>query len=75
MELVQIKTLLNDLLATPGEETGSVDDFSWVDTGKLIADMTADDFKAFNEKFALGVIKTYFDTRRWSKTLDRKSVV
>lgn len=70
MELVQIKTLLNDLLTTPGEECGSVDDFSWIDTGKLIADMSADDFKSFNEKFALGVIKTYFDTRRWTKNLD-----
>lgn len=70
MELVQIKTLVNDLLATPGEETGSVDDFSWEDVGTTLENMTADDFKSFNEKFALGVIKTYFDTRRWSKTLD-----
>lgn len=69
MELVQIKTLLNDLLSD-GKECGSVDDFSWIDTGTALADMTADDFKTFNEKFALGVVKTYFETRKWSKTLN-----
>ena len=70
MELVQIKTLLNDLMTTTGAECGSVDDFSWVDLGTAVESMTADQFKSFNEKFALGVVKTFFDTRRWTKTLD-----
>lgn len=70
MELVQIKTLLNDLLTETGRECGAVDDFSWQDTGTAIANLTADAFKTFNEKFALGVVKTYFETRRWKKSLD-----
>lgn len=70
MELVQIKTLLNDLLTKTGAECGAVDDFSWQDTGTAISALTADAFKTFNEKFALGVVKTYFETRRWSKSLD-----
>lgn len=70
MTLDQIKTLINTTLATAGHEVGSVDDFSWVDTGTTLANMTAADYNTFLNKFALGVIKTAFDTRVWERTLD-----
>lgn len=70
MTLTQIKTLINSTLSTVGQESGSLDDFSWVDTGTAIANLSAADFKTFLQKFALGVIKTEFDTRVWEHTLD-----
>lgn len=70
MTLVQIKTLINQTLQSVGQESGSLDDFSWIDTGKTIANLSADDFKTFLQKFALGVVKTEFDTRVWEHTLD-----
>lgn len=70
MTLTQIKTLINNTLATVGQESGALDDFSWIDTGKTINNLSADDFKSFLQKFALGVIKTEFDSRIWEHTLD-----
>ena len=70
MTLAQIKNLINSCLGTTGQESGSLDDFSWVDTGTAIANLSAADFKTFLQKFALGVVKTDFDTRVWEYTLD-----
>lgn len=70
MTLNQIKNLINSTLSTLGQESGAMDDFSWVDTGTAIANLSAADFKTFLQKFALGVIKTEFDTRVWEHTLD-----
>lgn len=70
MELVQIATLLQDLGADPGRECGSVDDYTWQDVGTSVETMTTDMFKSFGEKFAMGVIKTFFETRQWSKRFD-----
>lgn len=70
MQISQIKNLINATLATMGHEVGSVDDFSWEDTGKTLANMTAADYATYLNKFALGVIRTEFDSRVWERTLD-----
>lgn len=70
MQIAQIKTLINATLATMGHEVGSVDDFSWEDTGKTLAAMSASDYNTYLNKFALGVIRTEFDSRIWERTLD-----
>ena len=70
MQIAQIKTLINATLASMGHEVGSVDDFSWEDTGKTLASMTAADYATYLNKFALGVIRTEFDSRVWERTLD-----
>lgn len=70
MQISQIKTLINATLASMGHEVGSVDDFSWEDTGKTLANMTAADYATYLNKFALGVIRTDFDSRVWERTLD-----
>ena len=70
MQIAQIKTLINNTLASMGHEVGSVDDFSWEDTGKTLANMTAADYSTYLNKFALGVIRTEFDSRVWERTLD-----
>lgn len=70
MTLTQVKTLINNSLTTAGKEVGGFEDMSWVDIGTAIGDLTADQFKTYLEDFALGVIKSEFDTRVWKKTLD-----
>ena len=70
MTIAQIKNLINATLATMGHEVGSVDDFSWEDTGKTLAQMSASDYNTYLNKFALGVIRTEFDSRIWERTLD-----
>lgn len=70
MTLIQIKTLINAILSSVGQESGALDDFSWVDVGTKIANLSANDFKTFLQKFALGVVKTEFDTRVWERNLD-----
>lgn len=70
MQIAQIKTLINATLAAMGHEVGSVDDFSWEDTGETLAAMTAADYATYLNKFALGVIHTEFDSRVWERTLD-----
>lgn len=70
MQIAQIKNLINTTLATMGHEVGSVDDFSWEDTGKTLAAMSASDYNTYLNKFALGVIRTEFDSRIWERTLD-----
>ena len=70
MQISQIKNLINATLASMGHEVGSVDDFSWEDTGKTLANMTAADYATYLNKFALGVIRTEFDSRVWERTLD-----
>lgn len=70
MQISQIKNLINATLAAMGHEVGSVDDFSWEDTGKTLANMTAADYATYLNKFALGVIRTEFDSRVWERTLD-----
>ena len=70
MQIAQIKALINATLATMGHEVGSVDDFSWEDTGKTLAQMSASDYNTYLNKFALGVIRTEFDSRIWERTLD-----
>ena len=70
MQIAQIKALINATLASMGHEVGSVDDFSWEDTGKTLANMTAADYATYLNKFALGVIRTEFDSRVWERTLD-----
>lgn len=70
MTLTDLKVLINNTLNTVGQETGAAETFSWVDTGKTIASLSASDFKTFLNKFALGVIRSEFDTRVWKKTLD-----
>lgn len=70
MTIAQIKNLINATLATMGHEVGSVDDFSWEDTGTALANMTAADYATYLNKFALGVIRTEFDSRVWERTLD-----
>lgn len=70
MTLTDLKVLINTTLTTVGAETGATDTFSWVDTGKTIQSLSASDFKTFLNKFALGVIRSEFDTRVWKKTLD-----
>ena len=70
MQIAQIKTLINATLTSMGHEVGSVDDFSWEDTGKTLASMTAADYATYLNKFALGVIRTEFDSRVWERTLD-----
>ena len=70
MTLTQIKTLINATLSAVGQESGALDDFSWVDVGTTIANLSANDFKTFLQKFALGVVKTEFDTRVWERNLD-----
>ena len=70
MQISQIKNLINATLAAMGHEVGSVDNFSWEDTGKTLANMTAADYATYLNKFALGVIRTEFDSRVWERTLD-----
>lgn len=70
MQIAQIKNLINATLATMGHEVGSVEDFSWEDTGKTLAAMSASDYNTYLNKFALGVIRTEFDSRIWERTLD-----
>ena len=70
MQIAQIKALINATLATMGHEVGSVDNFSWEDTGKTLAQMSASDYNTYLNKFALGVIRTEFDSRIWERTLD-----
>lgn len=70
MQISQIKNLINATLATMGHEVGSVDDFSWEDVGTTLANMTAADYATYLNKFALGVIRTEFDSRVWERTLD-----
>lgn len=70
MQIAQIKNLINATLATMGHEVGSVNDFSWEDTGKTLAAMSASDYNTYLNKFALGVIRTEFDSRIWERTLD-----
>ena len=70
MQVAKIKNLINATLAAMGHEVGSVDDFSWEDTGKTLANMTAADYATYLNKFALGVIRTEFDSRVWERTLD-----
>lgn len=70
MILTQLTTLLNTSLSTAGYEMGGLSDLSWVDVGTAIGSMTADQFKTFQQEFALGVIKNKFDTRRFEKSLD-----
>lgn len=70
MQITDLKALINDTLNTVGQETGALETFNWIDTGKTIASLSPADFKTYLNKFALGVIKNVYDTRVWKKTLD-----
>lgn len=69
MTLTDLKVLINTTLTTVGAETGATGTFSWVDTGKTIQSLSASDFKTFLNRFALGVIRSEFDTRVWKRHL------
>lgn len=65
--LAQIATILNTQVVPNliGVETTIAEDLSNYDLGTAIEDLTVDQLKSINEKFALGVVKTWFDTREY----------
>lgn len=66
MKLTQIATLLNDVMVPNllGDDTTIAEDLrNVVDLGTAIANLTADDLKDYMKAFALGVVRTYVDTK------------
>lgn len=66
--LKQIADILNDEIMPNlfGDDTTIAEDLTnLVDVGTKLASMTADQIKDINNKFALGVVKTWFDTRKY----------
>lgn len=71
MTLEQIATLLNDTLVPNilGAEADPIapDLNNVIDLGTKIADIDGDTLKNYTKDFALGVIRTYFDTKAYQK--------
>lgn len=66
MELIQIAKMLNETIVPNllGQETTIADDLSnVVELGTAIEDLTGDEFLNFAKTFAVGVARTYFETR------------
>lgn len=71
MELKQIAELINSQITpnTLGEDATIAEDLSnIVDIGVKVADLTADQLKDLSTNFVAGIAKTYFDTRRFTRS-------
>ena len=71
MELKQISNLINTQISpnTLGEDVTIAEDLSnIVDIGTKVADLTADQLKDLSTNFVAGIAKTYFDTRRFTRS-------